>query len=46
VRQDETCFAEFYRASQRCLQSVIARTGRPELAEDLVAEAFTRALVS
>jgi DNA-directed RNA polymerase specialized sigma24 family protein len=47
VRQDETSFAEFYRAShQRCLRSVIAGTGRPDLAEDLVAEAFTRALVS
>jgi len=47
VRQDETGFAEFYRAShQRCLRAVIAGTGRPDLAEDLVAEAFTRALVS
>jgi RNA polymerase sigma factor (sigma-70 family) len=47
VRQDETGFAEFYRAShQRCLRAVIAGAGRPELAEDLVAEAFTRALVS
>jgi DNA-directed RNA polymerase specialized sigma24 family protein len=40
-------FAEFYRASyQRCLRAVIAGAGRPDLAEDLVAEAFTRALVS
>jgi RNA polymerase sigma factor (sigma-70 family) len=47
VRQDETGFAEFYRASyQRCLRAVIAGSGRPDLAEDLVAEAFTRALVS
>jgi hypothetical protein len=47
VRQDETGFAEFYRAShQRCLRAVIAGAGRPDLAEDLVAEAFTRALVS
>lgn len=46
MRQDETGFAEFYRAShQRCLRAVIAGAG-PELAEDLVAEAFTRALVS
>jgi DNA-directed RNA polymerase specialized sigma24 family protein len=47
VRHDETGFAEFYRAShQRCLRAVIAGAGRPDLAEDLVAEAFTRALVS
>jgi DNA-directed RNA polymerase specialized sigma24 family protein len=47
VRQDETGFAEFYRAShQRRLRAVIAGAGRPDLAEDLVAEAFTRALVS
>ena len=47
MRQDETGFAEFYRAShQRCLRAVIAGSGRPDLAEDLVAEAFTRALVS
>jgi DNA-directed RNA polymerase specialized sigma24 family protein len=47
VHQDETGFAEFYRASyQRCLRAVIAGAGRPDLAEDLVAEAFTRALVS
>ena len=47
MRQDETGFAEFYRAShQRCLRAVIAGAGRPDLAEDLVAEAFTRALVS
>jgi DNA-directed RNA polymerase specialized sigma24 family protein len=47
VRQDETGFAEFYRAShQRCLRAVIAGSGRPDLAEDLVAEAFSRALVS
>ena len=47
MHQDETGFAEFYRASyQRCLRAVIAGAGRPDLAEDLVAEAFTRALVS
>jgi DNA-directed RNA polymerase specialized sigma24 family protein len=47
VRQDETGFGEFYRAShQRCLRAVTAGSGRPDLAEDLVAEAFTRALVS
>ena len=47
MHQDETGFADFYRASyQRCLRAVIAGAGRPDLAEDLVAEAFTRALVS
>lgn len=47
MRQDQTGFVEFYRVShQRCLQAVIAGSGRPDLAEDLVAEAFTRALVS
>src|SRR5580698_5480570 len=45
--EDAAGFAEFYRAShQRCLRAVIAGAGRPEVAEDLVAEAFTRALVS
>jgi DNA-directed RNA polymerase specialized sigma24 family protein len=47
VRQYETEFAEFYLAShQRCLRAVVAGAGRPDLAEDLVAEAFTRALLS
>ena len=47
MHQDETGFAGFYRSSyQRCLRAVIAGTGHPDLAEDLVAEAFTRALVS
>ena len=40
--QDE--FAEFYRASRdSCLKAVTAVTGDRELAEELVAEAFTRA---
>jgi RNA polymerase sigma factor (sigma-70 family) len=47
VRQYEAEFAEFYLAShQRCLRAVVAGAGRPDLAEDLVAEAFTRALLS
>ena len=47
MHQDETGFAGFYRSSyQRCLRAVTAGTGHPDLAEDLVAEAFTRALVS
>jgi RNA polymerase sigma factor (sigma-70 family) len=47
VRHDETGFAGFYRAShQRCLRAVTAGVGQPDLAEDLVAEAFTRALMS
>ena len=47
MHQDETGFAGFYRSSyQRCLRAVTGGTGHPDLAEDLVAEAFTRALVS
>jgi DNA-directed RNA polymerase specialized sigma24 family protein len=47
VRQDEDEFAAFYRATrERCLRAVIAGSGRPDLAEDLVAEAYTRALLS
>lgn len=37
-------FQEFYRGTRdRCLQAVAAGTGDPHLAEDLVAEAYTRA---
>ncbi|MFE2093068.1 SigE family RNA polymerase sigma factor [Streptomyces sp. NPDC059460] len=40
-------FKEFYRASQDvCLRAVLASVGDRQLAEDLVAEAFTRAWVS
>jgi RNA polymerase sigma factor (sigma-70 family) len=47
VRQDEDEFAAFYRATrERCLRAVIAGSGRADLAEDLVAEAYTRALLS
>jgi RNA polymerase sigma-70 factor (sigma-E family) len=43
--QDE--FAEFYRASRdSCLRAVAAVIGDPELAEEQVAEAFTRAWMS
>ena len=43
--QDE--FADFYRASRdSCLKAVTAITGDPELAEDLLAEAFARAWTS
>jgi DNA-directed RNA polymerase specialized sigma24 family protein len=40
-------FQEFYRSNRDlCLRAVVAGTGDPLLAEDLVAEAFTRAFVS
>ncbi|MFJ8142952.1 SigE family RNA polymerase sigma factor [Streptomyces sp. NPDC096013] len=40
-------FKEFYQASQDvCLRAVLASVGDRQLAEDLVAEAFTRAWVS
>jgi RNA polymerase sigma-70 factor (sigma-E family) len=40
-------FKEFYRASQdACFRAVLASVGDRQLAEDLVAEAFTRAWVS
>ncbi|WP_203671976.1 MULTISPECIES: SigE family RNA polymerase sigma factor [unclassified Streptomyces] len=40
-------FQEFYEASQDvCLRAVLASVGDRQLAEDLVAEAFTRAWVS
>lgn len=40
-------FKEFYRAGQAtCLRAVLASVGDRQLAEDLVAEAFTRAWVS
>src|SRR5579863_2492414 len=43
--QDE--FADFYRASRdSCLKAVSAVTGDPGLAEELLAEAFTRAWTS
>ncbi|HEY3952358.1 MAG TPA: SigE family RNA polymerase sigma factor [Streptosporangiaceae bacterium] len=40
-------FAEFFQASwQPCLRAVLAVVGRPQLAEDQVAEAFARAWAS
>jgi RNA polymerase sigma-70 factor (sigma-E family) len=45
VKQRE--FQEFYAASKdACLRAVVAHVGDRQLAEDLVAEAFTRAWVS
>ena len=45
VKQSE--FAEFYRVSRdSCLRAVLATVGDRQLAEDLVAEAFTRAWAS
>src|SRR3954453_362748 len=45
VKQSE--FEDFYQASRDpCLRSVLASVGDRELAEDLVAEAFTRAWAS
>ncbi|WP_460491409.1 sigma factor [Dactylosporangium cerinum] len=40
-------FTEFYRADRdRCLRAVLTGVGDRQLAEDLVAEAFTRAWMS
>ncbi len=40
-------FTEFYRSERdRCLRAVLASVGDRQLAEDLVAEAFTRAWMS
>jgi DNA-directed RNA polymerase specialized sigma24 family protein len=40
-------FSEFYRSGQAmCLRAVLASVGDRSLAEDLVAEAFTRAWMS
>ena len=47
VEQDRNEFAEFYAASRDdCLRIVLISTGDERLAEDLVAEAFTRAWMS
>ncbi len=47
VEQDELDFAEFYAASRDdCLRIVLVNVGDPDLAEDLVAEGFTRAWIS
>lgn len=40
-------YAEFFRASWKpCLRAVVAVAGRPQMAEDQVAEAFAKAWVS
>jgi RNA polymerase sigma-70 factor (sigma-E family) len=47
VGREGSDFAEFYRASWApCLRAVAASVADPRLAEDLVAEAFSRAWVS
>jgi RNA polymerase sigma factor (sigma-70 family) len=47
VAQDTAGFAGFYQASRdRCLRAVQASVGDRELAEDLVAEGFIRALMA
>jgi RNA polymerase sigma-70 factor (ECF subfamily) len=47
VEQDRTEFAEFYAAARDdCLRIVLISAGHRELAEDLVAEAFSRAWMS
>jgi RNA polymerase sigma-70 factor (ECF subfamily) len=47
MRQAQTEFASFYEAYRDdCMRVVLASSGDPELAEDLVAEAFARAWVS
>lgn len=44
---EQTQFVEFYQAHRAaCLKAVVAGTGDRQLAEDLVAEAFTRAWTS
>jgi hypothetical protein len=41
VSNEQTEFAEFFRASwEPCLRAVVAVVGRPQMAEDQVAEAF------
>ena len=47
MSNEQTEFAEFFQASwEPCLRAVVAVVGRPQLAEDQVAEAFARAWVS
>jgi RNA polymerase sigma factor (sigma-70 family) len=47
VRREGVEFVEFYEASRNvCLRAVLATVGDRQLAEDLVAEAFTRAWMS
>ena len=47
MSNEQTEFAEFFRDSwEPCLRAVVAVAGRPQMAEDQVAEAFARAWVS
>ena len=47
MSNEQTEFAEFFRDSQEpCLRAVVAVVGRPQTAEDQVAEAFSKAWVS
>jgi len=47
VEQDQREFAEFYAAARdECLRIVLISVGNRQLAEDLVAEAFTKAWMS
>ena len=47
MSNDQTEFAEFFRASwEPGLRAVVAVVGRPQMAEDQVAEAFAKAWVS
>jgi DNA-directed RNA polymerase specialized sigma24 family protein len=47
VKQDQREFTEFYEAAcDECLRIVWLSVGSRQLAEDLVAEAFTRAWLS
>jgi hypothetical protein len=44
VSNQRTEFADFFQASwEPCLRAVVAVVGRPQLAEDQVAEAFAKA---
>ena len=47
MSNEQTEFAEFFQDSwEPCLRAVVAVVGRPQMAEDQVAEAFVRAWVS
>ncbi len=47
MSNEQTEFAEFFRDSwEPCLRAVVAVVGRPQMAEDQVAEAFAKAWVS
>ena len=47
MSNEQTEFAEFFQASwEPCLRAVVAVVGRPQMAEDQVAEAFAKAWAS